>query len=80
MAIGCCRLLGSYASVAVTGVAGPYPQDGQDPGTVWMSTCVDGVLESVRVRWPFDRTRTRQFTVISVLDALRLRLLDRAGH
>jgi hypothetical protein len=45
-----------------------------------MATCVDGVVESVRVRWPFDRTRTRQFTVISVLDALRLRLLDRAGH
>jgi len=80
MAIGVCQLLGADASVAVTGVAGPDPQDGQEPGTVWMATCVDGVVESVRVRWPFDRTRTRQFTVISVLDALRLRLLDRAGH
>jgi len=80
MAIGVCRLLGADASVAVTGVAGPDPQDGQEPGTVWMATCVDGVVESVRVRWPFDRTRIRQFTVISVLDALRLRLLDRAGH
>ena len=80
MAIGVCQLLGADASVAVTGVAGPDPQDGQAPGTVWMATCVDGVVESVRVRWPFDRTRTRQFTVISVLDALRLRLLDRVGH
>ena len=80
MAIGVCRLLGADASVAVTGVAGPDPQDGQEPGTVWMATCVDGVVESVRVRWPFDRTRTRQFAVISVLDALRLRLLDRAGR
>ena len=80
MAIGVCRLLGADASVAVTGVAGPDSQDGQEPGTVWMATCVDGVVESVRVRWPFDRTRIRQFTVISVLDALRLRLLDRAGH
>ena len=80
MAIGVCRLLGADASVAVTGVAGPDPQDGQEPGTVWMATCVDGVVESVRVRWSFDRTRTRQFTVLSVLNALRLRLLDRAGH
>ena len=80
MAIGVCRLLGADASVAVTGVAGPDPQDGQEPGTVWMATCVDGVVESVRVRWALDRARTRQLAVISVLDALRLRLLDRAGR
>ena len=80
MAIGVCQLLGADASVAVTGVAGPDPQEGQEPGTVWMATCVDGVVESVRVRWPFDRTRTRQFTVISVLVALRLGLLDPVGH
>jgi len=31
----------------------------------------------VHTRWQFDRTRIRQFTVITVLDALRLRLLAR---
>tara|TARA_B100001123_G_scaffold106382_1_gene123727 strand:+ start:145 stop:924 length:780 start_codon:yes stop_codon:yes gene_type:complete len=80
MATGVCQLLGADVSVAVTGVAGPDPQDGQEPGTVWMATCVDGIVESMWVQWPFDRTRTRQFTVISVLDALRLRLLNRAGR
>ena len=80
MAIGVCQLLGADASVAVTGVAGPDPQEGQEPGTVWMATCVDGVVESVRVRLPFDRARTPQCTVVSVVDALRLRLLDRVGH
>jgi hypothetical protein len=36
-------------------------------------------VEAVRILFPFDRTRTRQFTVISVLNLLRLRLLARRG-
>ena len=78
MAANVCGVLGADVSVAVTGVAGPDPQEGEEPGTVWMATCVDGVVDVVRTRWPFDRTRIRQFTVITVLDALRLRLLARA--
>ena len=77
MALGVCERLGADVSVAVTGVAGPDSQEGQEPGTVWMATCVDGEVAVVRTRWPFDRTRIRQFTVITVLDALRLRLLAR---
>ncbi len=77
MALGACEQLRAEVSVAVTGVAGPDPQEGQEPGTVWMATCVDGEVEAVRTRWPFDRTRIRQFTVITVLDALRQRLLAR---
>ncbi|MBL78420.1 MAG: competence/damage-inducible protein A [Acidimicrobiaceae bacterium] len=77
MAEGVCPVLGADVSVAVTGVAGPDPQDGVEPGTVWMATNVDGDVEAVRIRFPFDRTLTRQFTVISVLDLLRQRLLAR---
>ncbi len=77
MALGACDLLGADVSVAVTGVAGPDPQEGQEPGTVWMETCVDGQVEVDQTRWPFDRPRIRQFTVITVLDALRRRLLAR---
>jgi len=77
MAVGVCARLSADVSIAVTGVAGPDPQDGVEPGTVWMATCLDGEVEAVLVRWPFDRTRIRQFTVITVLDALRRRLLDR---
>ena len=79
MAEGACRVLGADCSIAVTGVAGPDPQDGEQPGTVWMATSVDGVVEAQRLAFPFDRERTRQFTTISVLNALRGRLLDRAG-
>ena len=75
MAVGVCAHLDADVSVAVTGVAGPDPQDGLEPGTVWMATCVDGEVEALRTQWPFDRTRIRQFTVITVLDALRRRLL-----
>ena len=77
MALGVCDLMRADVSVAVTGVAGPGPQEGQEPGTVWMATCVDGEVETERTRWPFDRPRIRQFTVITVLAALRRRLLAR---
>jgi nicotinamide-nucleotide amidase len=75
MALGACRVLGADCSVAVTGVAGPGPRDGVEAGTVWMATSVRGDVEAFRVQWPFDRERVRQFTTITVLAALRRRLV-----
>ncbi len=77
MAASVCRVLGADVSVAVTGVAGPEPQDGEEPGTVWFATSVDGIVEAQRIRYPFDRQRVREFTVITSLNALRQRLLAR---
>ena len=77
MAEAACRILGADVSLAVTGVAGPESQDGQSPGTVWMATSVDGVVEALLVTFPADRAQVRQFTVITVLNLLRIRLLDR---
>ncbi|MDP6964571.1 MAG: competence/damage-inducible protein A [Acidimicrobiales bacterium] len=74
MALGVCDLLGADVSVAVSGAAGPYPHEGQEPGTVWMATNVAGEVESFKVLFPFDRDQIRQFTVITVLNALRKRL------
>jgi nicotinamide-nucleotide amidase len=37
--VGC--LLGADVAVAVTGVGGPDPQDGEPPGTVWVATWPD---------------------------------------
>ncbi len=79
MAQGAARVLGADVAIAVTGVAGPAPQDGEEPGTVFMATLVDGEVVVTRAKFPFDRNRTRQFTTITVLNALRLRLLARAG-
>ncbi len=78
MAAGACEQLGADCSLAVTGVAGPAPADGEEPGTVWMATSVDGEVTAHRQVFPFDRERTRQFTTIGILDQLRLRLLARA--
>lgn len=38
MARGAGRLLKADIAVAVTGVGGPDPQDGEPPGTVWVAT------------------------------------------
>ena len=78
MAIGVCEALGADVSVAVTGVAGPDLQEGQEPGVVWIGTCVDGEAKAVEVRFPYNRTMARQLTVITALDILRRRLLERA--
>ena len=79
MALGAARLLKTDTAIAVTGVAGPDPQEGLEPGTVWMATLVDGEVQTQMAKFPFDRHRTRQFTTITVLNALRLRLLARDG-
>jgi nicotinamide-nucleotide amidase len=46
MADGVCRLLGAKVAVAVTGVGGPDPQDGQPPGTVWLALSDDGIVST----------------------------------
>ena len=79
MAKGVCAVLGADVSVAVTGVAGPEPQEGNQPGLVWIGTSVDGVTEAVKVQFPYDRTMARQLTVITALDLLRRRLIGRTG-
>ncbi|MEE9414368.1 MAG: CinA family nicotinamide mononucleotide deamidase-related protein [Acidimicrobiales bacterium] len=77
MASGAAELLKVDAVVAVTGVAGPDPQDGIEPGTVWMATMLDGEVETQMAVFPADRSRIRQYTTITVLDALRKRLITR---
>ena len=77
MALGACERLGADVSVATTGVAGPDAWEGIPPGTVWIATAVDGVAESQLLRFNTDRMRTQHYTTITVLNALRKRLLAR---
>ncbi len=75
MALGAQRVLGADVGIAVTGVAGPDPQDGQPPGTVWMAIALPGrPVEAVTARLPGDRERVRQFSTITLLNLLRQRL------
>jgi nicotinamide-nucleotide amidase len=68
--------LGADVGLAVTGVAGPEPQDGQAPGTVFVGLHLDATSEHAALRLPGDRPRVRAYSAISALDVLR-RALDR---
>ena len=81
MAAGARAVLGCDVAVAVTGVAGPDPQDGFDPGTVFVgldlgSAGGEAGPESFEVKLFGDRLQIRQFSVITAMNALRLRLLE----
>ncbi len=75
MASGARRALGADVGLGVTGVAGPDTQDGQPVGTVFLASDVRGDVEVRRIGLPGDRQRIRQYSVISLVDALRHRLL-----
>ena len=76
MAEGAQRVLGADVAIAVTGVAGPDEQDGQPVGTVWYGIAIPGhETEAITARLPFDRERIRQFSTITLLNLLRMRLL-----
>jgi nicotinamide-nucleotide amidase len=75
MADGVRRLLGADVGLSVTGVAGPAEQDDQPPGTVVFGLAIGDEVEVQRVQLPGDRDRVRQFSCISLLNLLRLRLL-----
>jgi PncC family amidohydrolase len=75
MAAGVRRLLKADVGLATTGVAGPSEQEGQPVGTVFLGLALGDQVESTVVKLPGDRNRVRQYGVISLLNALRLRLL-----
>jgi nicotinamide-nucleotide amidase len=77
MAEGVCRVVGADVGLATTGVAGPDPQEGIAPGTVFIASHLDGETHTAMLRLPGGRDQIRQFTVISLLDHLRRRLLAR---
>jgi nicotinamide-nucleotide amidase len=80
MAEGARRVLGADVGISVTGVAGPDELEGQPVGTVFFGVALpDRPAEAVHARLPGDRERIRQFSTISLLNLLRLRLLDLNG-
>ncbi len=77
MADGARRVLGCEVALSITGVAGPDEQDGQPVGTVWFGIALpEHETSAVTARLPGDRERVRQFSTISALNLLRMRLLS----
>ncbi len=69
-------VLGADVGLSTTGVAGPSGQDGEAPGTVFVGLALPGrEPEALSLSVPGDRERVRQYSTISALDALRMRLL-----
>lgn len=77
MAEGARRALGADVGLGVTGVAGPTEQDGQPVGTVFLGVALDDDVTAQRVLLPGDRERIRQYSTITLLNLLRLRLEGR---
>ncbi|HEX3005544.1 MAG TPA: nicotinamide-nucleotide amidohydrolase family protein [Angustibacter sp.] len=74
MADGVRRRLGADVGLATTGVAGPDPQDGHAPGTVFVGVATPEAVRSVEVSLaPADvggRAQVRAHTVHAALQAL----------
>ncbi len=72
MADGATKVLGSDVGLSVTGVAGPEPQDGMPPGTVFVGlACPGRETEARGFTLPGDRDRVRQYAAITALDLVR---------
>lgn len=66
MAIGAIQKFGSTWAIATTGVAGPGPVDGIEPGTVWVA--VAGPLtETMELALSGDREAVRSASVSSAI-------------
>lgn len=75
MAEGVRSQLGADVGISTTGVAGPTEQEGQQVGTVHLGLALGDRIEFQTTHLPGDRTRVREYGVISLLNFLRLRLL-----
>ena len=73
MCAGARARLGASLGLATTGVAGPDPQDGRAPGTVFVAVSADWLAGGVRVRectFDGDRAQVRAAAVAEALDLL----------
>ena len=74
MASGVRARLGADIGISTTGVAGPDPQDGHEPGEVWLGFAVGEEVSAVGLALGGDRGTIRRDTVSESLSRLRLLL------
>jgi nicotinamide-nucleotide amidase len=71
MADGVRERLGADYGLAVTGVAGPDPQDGAPPGTVWLGLSGPDGSRAVDISSGGSRSQIRLATTVAALTRLR---------
>lgn len=77
MAWGVRELFGASLALATTGVAGPEPQDGREPGTVFVALATESGTRATELFCPGSRDGIRRRTVQAAL-ALLEEYLERA--
>ena len=76
MAAATRRLLRADVAVAVTGVGGPDPQDGEPPGTVWIAVDSDGHQLAEVHCFAGDPNEVCRSALVTALSALDEALVD----
>jgi len=81
LAAGVADLLRADATVGLTGVGGPEPEEGEPPGTAYVATSVHGRIECRRLDLDGDPEQVVALATEASLDQLRDRLqsLDQLG-
>jgi nicotinamide-nucleotide amidase len=64
------RLLDAAVVVAVTGVGGPDPQDGEPPGTVWLAVTTNGATRTHHHHFDGDPPEICRQSVVASLELL----------
>lgn len=77
MASGCRTVCGSDWGVALTGVAGPDPQDGHPVGEVWIAWAGDGGVDTRQLALTGTRREIREQAVEAALAGLLARVEKR---
>lgn len=75
MARGVRRLFGTDVAVSLTGVAGPEPLEGKQPGTLWIGLATADDEEAITLNVPGDRAQVRRWAEQAALNLLRRYLL-----
>ena len=70
MAIGALNLFGSDYAISTTGVAGPGPQEGIEPGTIWLGCASKAATGAVLIRLSGDRNQVRTAAVNAALELI----------
>ena len=79
MARGARERCGADWGVALTGVAGPDPQDGHAVGEVWLGFAGPGGVDKQRLQLSGDRREIREQAANAALDGLRARVEQNDG-
>jgi nicotinamide-nucleotide amidase len=66
----------AHVGIATTGVAGPAPQDGHTPGTVFVAIAIGDDIRSLRLSLKGSRAQIRAAVVSELLLQLEQRLRD----